>query len=87
MEPTTLVDGRRVTAEPCLDLELALLGATYTDHAHLYESKLTWYLECQCCSGAGEHFWSPSGYGVDPYGGHYTCGPCVGIGRFKIQMP
>ena len=85
MEPTTLIDGRQITAAPCLNLEEALLGATYTDRAHLYESKLIWYVECQCCNNAGEHFWSPSGHGVDPDGGHYSCGPCVGTGRFKIQ--
>ena len=87
MERTTLVDGRRILAEECLGLELALLGSTYTRRPHLFESKGIWYVECQCCEGTQEHAWSPSGHGADPDGGHYSCGPCCGTGRFKIEMP
>ena len=87
MESTVLIDGRRVAAEPCLGLELALVGSTYTKWPYLYEIKDVWYVECQCCAGAEQHSWSPSGYGVDPNGGHYSCGPCCGAGKFKIQMP
>ena len=87
METTILIDGRQVLAERCLELEPALIGATYTDGVQVYERRGTWFIECQCCRGQQEHHWSPSGHGVDPDGGHYACGPCAGMGYFKIQMP
>ena len=82
MEPTMLTDGRRVLAEPCMQLETAL-----TQEPRIFEDRGNWYIDCCCCEGRGEHAWSPSGHGVDPDGGHYGCGPCCGTGRFKIQMP
>ena len=86
-EITTLIDGRRVQAEECLDLELALCGATHTERPELFERRGEWYVTCHCCGGDMDHYWSPSGHGVDPDGGHYQCGPCKGRGIFKIQMP
>ena len=75
MIKTMLQDGRRVRAETCL---------SYDDAA--YDSDLMeLMIECQCCHGSGEHLWSPSGYGVDPDGGHYTCEPCDGYGECKIE--
>ena len=86
MEPTILIDGRCILAEPCVTLSSALMG--FGNHEQwLFEEKGKWYIACCCCEGGGEHVWSPSGYGVDPNGGHYTCGPCAGAGRFNIKMP
>jgi len=88
MEATILTDGRRVQTEGCLSLENALQGRADTEGlTEIFEERGAWYITCQCCSGSMEHFWSPSGYGVDPNGGHYQCGPCAGRGSFKIQMP
>ena len=87
MEPTYLIDGRLVQAKECLVLELALTGPTYTNRPQLFGRKMEWYVECQCCDSSGEHSWSPSGHGGDPDGGNYSCGPCAGLGTFKIQMP
>jgi len=84
MEPTILTDGRRAQAEGCLALEDAFLGR---EGPWLFEERGAWWITCQCCDGAMEHHWSPSGHGVDPDGGHYQCGPCAGRGTFKIQMP
>ena len=93
---TILQDGRRVQADECLGLEDAL-GAVYPtrpqlDWRTLYSyiglaDTVSWYLECFCCNGSGEHAWSPSGHGVDPDGGHYGCGPCAGTGEFKVVTP
>ena len=84
-ELTTLVDGRRVDARECLNLENALCGQNH--QAELTQYHNDWGVICQCCNGELEHYWSPSGYAGDPQGGHYQCGPCVGQGIFKIQLP
>ena len=87
MEPTRLIDGRLVNAEPCLNIEGALLGDKGIINPSFFEHKGHWFLSCRCCEGNGEHSWSPSGHGVDPNGGHYTCGPCAGANCFEIKMP
>ena len=87
MEETTLVDGRKVRAEPCLDIEFALIGSIFTPRPQVYTAEGQRYVECRCCDGSGGHTWSPSGYGVDPNSGHYSCSPCAGTGHFRIQTP
>ena len=96
--PTILQDGRRVQADGCCDMETALGAVGPTEGQPelswrtLYSyiglaDKVEWYLLCQCCVGSGEHAWSPSGHGVDPDGGHYSCGPCAATGEFKVAIP
>jgi len=75
-EKTTLIDGRPVHAGECLALVDALLGR---EGSWLFEERGAWWITCQCCEGASEHF--------DPNGGHYRCVSCGGLGAFKIQMP
>ena len=87
MIKTILTDGRRVRAEECVSLEDAL--GIDTDHGPELEEDLRadWHITCQCCEGKSAHLWSPSGHRVDPDAGEYACGPCGGVGRFKVQMP
>jgi len=95
MEPTILHDGRKVQAAECETLETALGTAPprrfpgqRVTIPTVCEIRGGWVIVCLCCpGGSGEHTWSPSGYGVDPDGGHYSCGPCGGTGEFKIVMP
>lgn len=87
MEPAILMDGRRVQAETCLELEEALIGQLIDARPRLFEHSGVWAVTCQCCEGGGEHLWSPSGHSVDPNSGHYSCGPCAGYGFFKVVIP
>jgi len=80
-----LTDGRRVSASECLEAQNAI-GAI-SDPPIFYCDKYGWHLECLCCEAIGEHQWSPSGYGVDPDGGVFSCEPCDGKGLFKIETP
>ena len=88
-----LQDGRTVKTEECLSIYDALAGGALAgrdDDARcpeIVEDRAGFYLLCRCCESTGEHPWSPSGQGVDPDEGHFSCSPCCGDGSYKIQMP
>jgi hypothetical protein len=87
MTATMLTDGRRVPVmDECKEFSHAI-GAWGDPLVPQMNKRGGWYLECACCHGNGEHYWSPSGHGVDPNGGEYACEPCGGLGEFKVATP
>lgn len=77
-EPMMSTDGRRILAEPCLELE-ELLQVLLKGETEDYLSSLN-TITCACCDGRDSHE-----FGKGPDVGEYPCSSCKGYGFFDVS--